>query len=126
MQAKKNNFSVQKICSVVAAISFLQFMHRHVAITPYWCGDSAQSADSLFQLPDYLITDDALIEEGRYRQQLNMFSIYENRPRIASSAHGPGCVTSLISIEHFTSSIFANFELNFDLIDKYSDVDKFD
>ena len=53
-------------------------MHRHAAITPYWCGDSAQSADSLVQLPYYFITDDALTEEGRYLQQLNMFSVYEN------------------------------------------------
>jgi len=34
-------------------------------------------------------------------------------------------VTALMSTEHCTLSIFANFELNFDLIDNYNDVDKF-
>jgi len=34
-------------------------------------------------------------------------------------------MTSLISTEHCTSSTFANFELKFDLIDNYNDVDKF-
>jgi len=38
---------------------------------------------------------------------------------------GPGYVMSLMSTEHCTSSIFANYELNFDIIDNGSDIDKF-
>ena len=43
-----------------------------------------------------------------------------------SSAHSHGCVTSLMSTKHLMESIFAIFELYFELRDNDSDVDKLD